>query len=135
EVQRREKLENGMVELNDPAVKSMSAKSDLLLMDLYSQPTGNPSKPRDSYIELLVDSKVVGANGKVIGYVEEAITLDDLVLQNLRNRLNAEIFFFQPDKPVIVSTHEDLALYKTETFMAHLKDDGFFELNIRGTPY
>ena len=55
--------------------------------------------------------------------------------RSLRNRLNAEIFFFKPDKPTIVATHEDLSLYKVETFLPHLKEDGFFEINIRGNPY
>ena len=65
----------------------------------------------------------------------KALTLDENVLQSMRNRLNAEIFFFKPDKPVVVATHEDLALYKPEFFIPHLKQDGFFELAIRGDPY
>lgn len=135
EVQRRENLESGAMELNDPAVKSMAANSEMLLMDISSTPTGNPKKPNDSYLEFSVFRKILGANDRIVGYIEEAITLDEFVLQNLRNRLNAEIFFFQPDKDPIVSTHEDLSLYKAETFLPHLKEDGFFELNIRGDPY
>lgn len=134
QVQRRENLE-GVVEMTDPMVKQMADKDELLLMDINSQPSSNPTKPHDSFLEFSVSSKILGAGGKVVGYVEEAITLDDLALQNLRNRHNAEIFFFQTDRPTIVATHEDLSLYKVETFLPHLKEDGFFEMNIRSIPH
>ncbi|MGE3682472.1 MAG: ATP-binding protein [Bdellovibrionales bacterium] len=135
QVQRRENLETGIVELNDSLLKSLQEKDNLLLMDLASQDTGNPATPRASHLELSVFSKVVNSSGRVVGFIEEALTIDEQVLQNLRHRLNAEIFFFQPDKPAIVATHEDLGLYTVETFLPHLKEDGFFELNIRSTPY
>lgn len=135
QVQRRENLESGVVELNEPLIKSIAAKDEMLLMDIGSETTNNPTKPRESHLEFSVFTKILGSGGKIIGYVEEAITLDEQILQRERNRLNAEIFFFQPDKPTILATHEDLTLYKVDTFTPHLQEDGFFELNIRGTPY
>lgn len=134
-VARRENLETGMVELNEPLLKALEGKDQLLLMDLGSEQTQNPSRPTINHLELSVFTKVVGAGGKVLGYIEEAVTLDESVLQNIRNRLNAEIFFFQTDKPIIVATHEDLSLYKPDVFLPHLQEDGFFELNIRDVPY
>jgi two-component system NtrC family sensor kinase len=135
QVQRRENLESGVVELNEPLVNAMATKEEMLLMDIGSEGPVNHGRPRDAHLEFSVFSKVVGSNGKTVGYVEEAITLNEAVLQNLRNRLNAEIFFFQKDKPTILATHEDLSLYRVETFLPHLKEDGFFEINIRSNPY
>ena len=135
QVQRRENLESGVVELNEPLIKAISEKGEMLLMEIGSEPTSNPTKPRESHLEFSVFSKIVGTGGRTVGYVEEAITLDESTLQSLRNRFNAEIFFFQPDKPNIVATHEDLALYRTDTFAPHLQESGFFELNIRSNPY
>lgn len=132
---RRENLETGMVELNEPLLKALENKDQLLLMDIGSEQTQNPSRPQINHLELSVFSKVFGTGGKVVGYIEEAVTLDESLLQNIRNRLNAEIFFFQPDKPLIVATHEDLSLYKPDVFLPHLQEDGFFELNIRDVPY
>jgi two-component system NtrC family sensor kinase len=131
-VQRRENLE-GAVELQEPLIKAMAGKSEMLLMDIGGQETSG--KPRDAHLEFSVFSKVVNGSGKLLGYVEEAITVDEPVLQSIRNRLNAEIFFFQPEKSIILATHEDLSLYKVDTFLPHLKDDGFFEMNIRSNPY
>ncbi len=132
QVQRRENLE-GAVELQDPLIKAMAQKDNMLLMDIGGQET--TGKPRDAHLEFSVFTKLTNSSGKIVGYVEQAITVDESVLSSMRNRLNAEIFFFQPDKPIIMSTHEDLSLYKVDTFMPHLKEDGFFELNIRSNPY
>jgi two-component system NtrC family sensor kinase len=132
QIQRSENLEKGVAELNIPMVRSINQQDDVLRVTIQSQPNG---KPRDARLEFSVFNKILGNNGKVVGYVEEAITLDAQILQNLHNRLNAEIFFFQPDRPYIVSTHEDLSLYKVDMFAPYLKDSGFFELNIRQTPY
>jgi two-component system NtrC family sensor kinase len=128
-IQRRANLESGVVELNDPLLKEMQRREEMLLLDISGGDvkTGN--------LELSVFTRVKGSGGRVVGYIEEAITLDGQVLQNLRNRLNAEIFLFQEGKPAIVSTHEDLALYRVDMFAPHLKENGFFELNIRARPY
>jgi two-component system NtrC family sensor kinase len=132
QVQRRSNLEN-VVEMSDSLLKAVSDKDEMPLMDI-SNDSAN-ANARDAHMEFSILSKIVGTGGKVVGYVEEALTIDDLSLQGFRNRLNAEIFFFQPEKPTIFATHEDLSLYKVGSFLPHLKEDGFFELNIRSMPY
>jgi two-component system, NtrC family, sensor kinase len=127
QVQRRQNLES-VVELNEPLLKAMKDKDSMFVVDFAAE-------DKSSHMELSVFTKIYGAGGKLVGYMEEAITIDQSMLTSMRNRLSAEIFFFQPDSPTIVATHEDLALYKTETFVPHLKDGGFFEMNIRQTPY
>jgi len=122
-VARREGFEGGNVEMTEPLLKAFETKDQLLLMELGTA------------LEVSVFNKIKGTNGKVIGYVEEAWSLDEGVMQSLRTRLNAEIFFFQKDKQEVIATHEDLALYKPEVFIPHLNDDGFFELNIRNDPF
>lgn len=132
EIQRRENLEN-VVELTDSFVRSMNDRDELALLDISTE-TGNKSR-RGGRLELTFYSKIKINSGRLVGFLEEVISLDEFVLTNFRNRLNAEIFFFQRGKPGIVATHEDLAMYKTEVFEPHLKDNEFFELNIREVPY
>ncbi len=127
QVQRRENLES-VVELNEPLLNAMKGKDSMYVVDFASE-------NKNSHLELSVFTKVYGAGGKLVGYMEEAITIDEQMLSSMRNRLSAEIFFYQPDNPTIVATHEDLALYKTETFAPHLRDGGTFEMNIRQNPY
>lgn len=135
-IRRSENLENGVVQLGEPLLKAIAGRNDLLLFDILNEgPRETRKSSRSSYVELSVFNTIRSPNGRLLGYVQEAITLDESVLQNIRNRLNAEIFFFQSGRPSVVATHEDLGLYRSDVFAAHLKDEGFFELNIRGTPY
>jgi len=135
QVQRRENLETGVIELNESLLKAMNNRQEMLLVNMGSQTTANRARPRATYMELSVFTKVQAANGKLLGYVEQALSVDETLLQSIRKRLNAEIFFFQPGKPLVVATHDDLGLYKADTFSPHLKEGGFFELNIRANPY
>ncbi len=134
QVQRSANLE-GVVELNDPLIKAMANKDELLLMEVSGEAQKSKGRGRDVRLDLFIYTRIKSPKGKLLGYIEEAITLGESDLQTIRNRLNAEIFFFQPDKSLIMATHEDLALYNPQTFMPHLKDDGFFEMNIRSQPY
>jgi len=135
EAQRDEKLETAGVEMNDSMLKALSDKDNVFLVDFGSEKTGRPENPVETHFELSLWNKVFNANGKLVGYVETAMTVDEAMLKNIRNRLSAEIFFYQEGKPTIVATHDDLELYKTETFAPHLKDGEFFEMNIRQSPY
>lgn len=131
-VQRRSNLEAGVVELNEPLIKAFQNQEQLLLLDVAPD---SDKKEKSAHIEFSVFRKIKNSSGRVVGYLEVAATIDRAGLQTIRDRMNAEIFFFQPGKPDIVATHEDLGLYKVDTFTPHLKDDGFFDLNIRDVPY
>ncbi len=124
EATRDDKLENAGVELNEPMVKALAQKDSMFLVDFTA-----------NNFELSLFNKIFNAQGKVVGYVETAMSIDESLLKNIRNRLSAEIFFYQEGKAHIVATHEDLNLYKTETFAPYLKEGDFFEMNIRQVPY
>ncbi len=135
QVQRRESLESGMVELNEPLLQALENKKDLLLMKVASDPAPAGSKTPHNYLELSVFNRITNSAGRLVGYVEVALTMDEEVLENIKKRLNAEIFFFQNGGGTIVATHEDLSLYRVEDFLPYVKDSSYFERNIRGVPY
>jgi two-component system NtrC family sensor kinase len=132
---RDEKMESAGIELNDSMLKALAAKDSMFVIEFGSESTGRPENPKETHFELSLFNKIFNASGKLVGYVETAMTVDENMLRNIRNRLSAEIFFFQEGKPTIVATHDDLELYKTDTFTPYLKDGDFFEMNIRQTPY
>lgn len=134
EVERRENYE-AAIEMNEPLLAVLKNQDVVMLVDFASEATNEPSNPKNSYMELSVFSKVFGQGNRLVGYTETAITVDEQMLRDLRNRLNAEIFFFRPDKSTIVATHDDLELYKPEVFASHVADGNFFEMNIRQSPY
>lgn len=88
-------------------------------------------------LDLTMFSKIKTANGRLVGFLDESLRLNDAFLQTLRNRLNDEIFFFQPGKDVMIATQDDLALLRPETFEKQMKKSKteFFEMNIRDNPY
>lgn len=132
DVLRDSSIEN-VFELSESMMKAMENQDEMLLLNIGSG--GENAKNKNAHLELSVYSRVKGQNGRTVGYIEETITIEPQVLQSIRNRLNAEIFFFQEGKPTIVATHEDLSLYKVDIFSSHLRDNGLFELNIRNVPY
>jgi two-component system NtrC family sensor kinase len=133
EVERRENLE-AAIEMNEPLLNALKNRDNLLLIDFASEASTDPGSPKNSYMDLSVFNKIYQGS-RLVGYSETVITIDEQTLRDLRNRLNAEIFFFRPDKPIIVATHDDLELYKPEVFASHVSDGNFFEMNIRENPY
>lgn len=138
QVASKSNLESGDVELNQEFLNKLQGRDYMGLIDIHVDPAkGASEKKWDSRIDLVIFSKVKNAQGRVVGYLEEVITMDDNFLNSLRNRMNTEIFFFQADKESVVATHDDLMLYKAETFAKELQDgeQKFFDLNVRETPY
>lgn len=137
-VASKSNLESGDVELNEAFLSKLQGKDYMGLIDIHVDPAkGSKSGKWDSRIDLVVFSKVKNAQGRVVGYLEEVITMDDSFQQSLSNRMNTEIFFFQVDKENVVATHDDLMLYKSDTFAQKIQegDQRFFDLNVRETPY
>lgn len=138
QVESKSNLESGDVELTQDFLARLKDKDLMSIIDMHVDPAktrGN--KKWVSRIDLVVFSKVKNAQGRVVGYLEEVISMDDVFLQSLSNRMNTEIFFFQGGKEKVVSTHEDLMLYKADTFANELSkgEDRFFDLNVREVPY
>lgn len=125
----------GVYYLNDTWLKKVDAPDEYPFVRLQSG--RGRTRSLEGTLDLVMFSKVKAANGKVVGFIEEVLRLDDSFLQQLKNRLNVEIFFFQPGKDKIIATHDDLALHKAETFEQQFKSSKsrFFELNIRDNPY
>jgi len=136
QVGSKSNLESGDVEITEGFLNRLGDKDAMGLVDIHVDPGKNKKKP-DVRIDLVVFSKVKDNQGRVVGYLEEVISMDREFLQSLRNRMNTEIFFFQLNKESVASTHEDLILYSAETFAKELKegDQPFFDLNVREVPY
>lgn len=136
-IQRKKNLESGDVSLNQEFLKRYGEKPESALLDIHVESVKGRSRNYEGSLDLVIFSRVQTSSGRLVGYLEEVITMDDSFLQALKNRLNAEIFFYQPGKPSVVATHDDLSTYKVETLEALAKRSkgGFFELNIRENPY
>lgn len=88
-------------------------------------------------ISLILFTKVTGAGGKHVGYLEQVIDLNETFLARLKQRMKLELFLMKSSGQVIVATHPDFYIYKKDFFQNLLKskDHSFFELNLRSNPY
>lgn len=137
QVERKKNLEGSDFYLNEAFLKDSVNHSELLPLELHKDK--DPQKRRfNGRVDLVFFKRLVAGNGRLIGYIEEVFSMDDSFMMNLKNRLNLEIMVFKPNAPLVLSTHEDFSEYKPE-FLEKLaqnsKQDGFFELIVRGEPY
>ncbi len=88
-------------------------------------------------VNLILISRVNGAGGRVVGFIEQAMVLDRGLVNRLKSRLKLELLFFKEDGQVVVASHPDFYLYKKDFFSSYFKPgrEPFFELNVRGNPY
>lgn len=88
-------------------------------------------------MSLVLFSKVTGKSGRVIGYLEQLIELDETFLGKLKDRMKTELIFLRSNGQVSLATHPDFTLYKKDFFQEKTDKEGvnFFELNLRGDPF
>lgn len=95
------------------------------------------SEGENQKVNLILISKVTGAGGRVVGYVEQMVELSKVFLGHLKTRLKLELIFFKDNGQLVVASHPDFYLYKKDFFKPYFKPgrDLFFDLNIRSAPY
>jgi two-component system NtrC family sensor kinase len=130
QVQRLEKMEGGDVYLSD--LKTLQSGEQFLDVDLRVE---SGRKNATGVVELMVFQPLKSSSGRIAGYLQQVVNLDERFLQALKGRLGIEILFHRPDQEKIVATHEDLAVYQASFFKPHLESGDFFDLSLRGEPY
>jgi two-component system NtrC family sensor kinase len=86
-------------------------------------------------LSLILFSKVVGNSGRLVGYLEQLVDLDEAFLERLKERMKLELIFLRSNGQVTVGTHSDFLLYKKDFFQDKLGSSGFFELSLAGSPF
>lgn len=86
---------------------------------------------------LILFSRVTGVGGKLVGYLEQLIDIDQFFLEKLKQRMKLELLLTKSSGQIVVATHPDFYLYKKEFLQNHLHSNArsFLELNLRGNPY
>jgi two-component system NtrC family sensor kinase len=88
-------------------------------------------------INLILISRVLGSGGRLVGYMEQILSLNDAYLKKMKSRLSLELILFADRGEVVLSSHPDFYLYKKDFFAKYFRPgmDPFFDLNIRSSPY
>ncbi len=88
-------------------------------------------------MSLILFTRVQGNSGKLIGYIEQVIDIDQSFLESLKQRMKLELIFLRQSGQVVVATNSDFYIYKKDFFMSYVKPEAnsFFDLTIRNNPY
>lgn len=127
EVFRQENLEGAEVYLSDRFVQETATQKQIAIVDFSGE----------GILDLIMFSRIVAANGMLVGYVEEILRIDQSFISGLKNRLGLEVAFFPQDGKKMVTSHEDLKHYREGFFLEKLRvyGDSLFEMNVQAVPY
>ncbi len=132
QVERKPELERGDVFLSESFLDSFGDRTQVGLVDLQS----DPDHPNSGWVELVVFTRVLSATGRLVGYLEEVISLDEAFISNLKNRTSLELVFLHPESETLVSTHKDLSLQGPDYFLSFFENNkSFFDHTLREEPY
>ncbi len=118
---------NSAVYLSDENLEKLKQEQEYSFIDF----SGNQK------VSLVVFSKLLGKSGKLVGYVEQLIDINEAFLTRLKDRLKLELFLLKPQSlAVMTGTHEDFYLYKKNNLpdLDNKSEFSFFDLSLRGQP-
>ncbi len=87
-------------------------------------------------LSLVCTSRIIGNNGKVVGYLEEVIDLDRKFVESLKSKMNLEVLLLSSDGTLTAASHPDFYYYKKDFFQSYLptNDESFFEIKLKAVP-
>jgi two-component system NtrC family sensor kinase len=88
-------------------------------------------------LSLILLSKIMSANGKLVGYSEQLVGLDKDFLSAIKSRLGVELVLIRSNGSVIASTHNDFYEYSKEFFLPYIENPNSptFDVTVRAVPY
>jgi two-component system NtrC family sensor kinase len=126
-IQTLSQLEGGSVYLADHILKRLEMEIQASYRDIGSK----------YGLEVIVYTKVVSESGRLAGYIEENINVDDTFLKGLKKRLNLEITLFDRQQKPVLATNPDFLLLPKSYFAQQKLENGaaYFEVASRGQSY
>lgn len=86
-------------------------------------------------INLILISRITGANGRAVGYLEQVVDLDKALVNRLNKRLKLELIFIKDDGKVIVASHKDLYKFGDSRKLSGLEQKTFLNISLKNEPY
>lgn len=86
---------------------------------------------------LILFSKIINSNGRLIGYLEQSLDLDSRFLVKQKERMKLELMILRPNGLLSAATLPDFAYYDKSYFERYTKAlvKSFFDLDVRGEPH
>lgn len=108
-------------------IKTQSERKQIIYLPDYSQ---------SQSVDLSILSPVY-IDQKLIGYIKQTLLLDSHFLKRISERMQIQAILLEPSGRIVVGSHPDFLLYKTDFFNEYLQIPKFksLTLTLRNEPY
>ena len=112
--------------IEDDLVERLNATVSLKLLE-----------SRKKSLELVAYQQVQSRSGRVVGFIEQVININEQFLLALKKRMELQLVIISPEGKVVVASNEDLMLYPKKFFAAFKGDneEKIYDIQIRKQPY
>ncbi|HND84317.1 MAG TPA: ATP-binding protein [Pseudobdellovibrionaceae bacterium] len=87
-------------------------------------------------ISLVYIAPILGPNGRVFGYIEQTMVLEQNFVDSIKENMKLEIMMFDGNGDIVLASHGDFYVYEKGHFKKRVgSPDAFFDLPIRGEKY
>ncbi len=131
-IERKQNLEDADFYLNEKFLKESQDRAELMPAEFHFDKTKTSLNGR---IDLVFFKKLKNSTGRLVGYLEEVISLDETFITNLKNRLKLEIVLFEQNGENVLTTTPFLSSYNPSQILSLARDSGFFEIKLQGEPF
>ncbi|MBK9293857.1 MAG: HAMP domain-containing histidine kinase [Oligoflexia bacterium] len=127
QIKPQSNLESGEVFLSKDLIKNIIKRGQYTVRETTAK----------QGLHLIVFTKIVDKNGRLAGFLEEVIKLDQMFMASLKKRLNLEAIFFDTEMKPVISSLEDFMLLPPDYFPDKIGPDGyaFFDITSQGEPF
>lgn len=88
---------------------------------------------KNNKFSLIMFSKVVNPQGKLVGYFEQIIDLKETFLSKLKSRLKTELFLMSESREIILASRPEFKNIKVSVI--NLSDENFIDYELQGQKY
>lgn len=88
-------------------------------------------------VSLILLSSIPSRTGKVLGYLEQILDLDENYLARLKNRMHLELMLMKSNAELVIGSHPEFATYDKDYFKNQIlsRDEPFLDVKLKGEPY
>lgn len=108
--------------LNNKYLSNLNDKSDIGFID-----------QKNNHVSLIMFSKVINNQGRLVGYFEQVIELKDSFLNKLKSRLKTELFIMSESREIILASKPEFKEIKISVI--NLADENFIDYELQGQKY
>lgn len=120
---------------SQPTNLTLSREKIAKLKNRADNPAVESANPKR--LSLVLTSKILNNSGRLVGYVEQLVEINDAFLTRMKSRMNLELMLMLPSGAMSVATMPEFFQYDQKKLTGLVDDDAtaMFDLTLRGEPF